>query len=110
MAYNSELEKKLTPHLQKWPELVSKKMFGGICYMRDGNMAFGIYQDSLILRLAEDKSMLALQSPDMRPFDITGRPMKGWVMMTADGWQDHKSLSKWLKLAYEFAGSLPAKT
>jgi TfoX/Sxy family transcriptional regulator of competence genes len=109
LAYNLELEKKLAPHIVKWGDLVGKKMFGGIGYLRNGNMAFGIYQDSLILRLAEDKSTIALQRSDMKPFDITGRPMKGWVMMTADGWQDGKVLRQWIELAYAFAGSLPAK-
>lgn len=109
MAYEPELEKKLTPHIKKWGDLVGKKMFGGIGYLRNGNMAFGIYQDSLILRLAEDKSTLALQRSDMKPFDITGRAMKGWVMMTPEGWRDGKLLNKWIKLAYEYAGSLPAK-
>ncbi len=109
MGYNLELEKKLVPYAKKWGDLVGKKMFGGIGYLRNGNMAFGIYQESLILRLADAKSVLALQAAEIKPADITGRPMKGWVMMSPEGWRDGTLLGKWLKLAYECAGSLPAK-
>ena len=92
-----------------WPNAARKKMFGGICYLLNGNMFCGVYKDFLILRLGEEKGGSALEKPHVRPFDITGRPMKGWVMVATDGFKTDAELAGWLGQAREFAGSLPPK-
>jgi len=62
-------------------------------------MFCGVYKDYLILRLGEKQAEDALESPHVRPFDITGKPMKGWVMMSKGGFKSvplpnlqHKSI------------------
>ena len=84
-------------------------MFGGVCHLINGNMFCGVHKDFLILRLGENKSSEALKHPYARPFDITGKPMKGWVMIASQGYKDDPDLEAWLDLAQAFAKSLPPK-
>ena len=72
-------------------------------------MFCGVYKDFLILRLGEEASKDALKSPFLKPFDITGRPMKGWVMVEPNGFKTDHELESWLKKAKGFAETLPAK-
>jgi hypothetical protein len=62
----------------------------------------------LILRLGEAQGNEALKQPPVKPFDITGRPMKGWVMVSEEGFKG-EALDQWLKKARAFAASLPPK-
>lgn len=72
-------------------------------------MFCGVYKDFLILRLGQDESKKALELPFVRPFDITGKPMKGWGMVEERGIDSHEVLKYWLVKAKKFAQSLPSK-
>jgi hypothetical protein len=72
-------------------------------------MFCGVYKDFLILRLGEENAEKALRLSFVTPFDITGRPMKGWVMVGEDGFNEDKELETWLNQAKEFVSTLPAK-
>ena len=84
-------------------------MFSGICHLLNGNMFCGVHKDFLILRLGADNAGDALKLPYVRPFDITGRPMKGWVMMAEDGFKSDNDLKKWLDQTRKFVKTLPTK-
>jgi hypothetical protein len=71
-----------------------KKMFGGICFMLNGNMLVGVWKDSLIVRLGKEQGEEALLEPHVRPFDITGKAMKGWAMVTPEGIQGDDKLKE----------------
>jgi hypothetical protein len=77
--------------------------------MLRGNMFGGVYKDFLILRLGEKGAKEALRSEYARPFDITGRPMKGWVMISQEGFRSDEELEELLNEAKEFVETLPAK-
>ena len=109
MPYNEDIETRIQKFVSRWPDTRHKKMFGGVCYLLNGNMFCGVYQDFLILRLGSDQAGKAIQLPAVRPFDITGKPMKGWVMVAQDGFQSDNDLKIWLLQAREFAASLPPK-
>ena len=72
-------------------------------------MVCGVYKDYLILRLGEQAAQKALEQPYVRPFDITGRPMKGWVMVEEQGFTTDQSLEEWLNQAKTFVSTLPPK-
>jgi TfoX/Sxy family transcriptional regulator of competence genes len=107
MPYNIELENKI--EVLQPSGFEKRKMFGGIGYLFNGNMGIGIYRDSLVLRLGEENAERVLREKGARPFDITGRPMKGWLMVDEAGWRDDGNLAAWLSLARAHALSLPAK-
>jgi TfoX/Sxy family transcriptional regulator of competence genes len=90
--------------------LTSKRMFGGVGYLYHGNMAFGVYADSLIVRLgSHEKAKSYLESGEARPFDITGRPMKGWVMVSKSRLATARDYQQWVDMGLAFAKSLPPK-
>jgi len=109
MAYNTRLEEKLDKSVVRWQKVDKKKMFGGVCYLLGGNMAFGIWKDFLIVRMDKGLAEKSLQGKNVRPFDITGRPMAGWVLVEEAGWKSAAGLAKWLGIGKEFALSLPEK-
>jgi TfoX/Sxy family transcriptional regulator of competence genes len=109
MPYNEALGRQIRKQLRQLPGLQEKSMFGGIGFLVNGNMACGVHRESLILRLGAADYAAALKEPHVRVFDMTGRPMKGWVTVSADGYSDSKALSRWLKQSIEFAQSLPPK-
>jgi hypothetical protein len=109
MAYDEKLEVRILTAIDGWDGVAAKKMFGGICHLIQGNLFCGVYQDFLILRLGEIVAGEALRQPHIRPFDITGRPMKGWVMVAPGGIDTDASLIGWLEKARAFALTLPAK-
>jgi hypothetical protein len=84
-------------------------MFGVACYMRNGNAFAGVWGDSLIVRTGPDAYDAALEEPHVREFDITGTPMKGWVVVGPEGIDDDSALQEWLRRAMDFANSLPSK-
>ena len=107
MAYSEELDGRIAQSIADWGTN-RKKMFGGTCHLLSGNMMCGVYKDFLILRLGQEAAMEALQEPFVRQFDITGCPMKGWVMVDERGIQDG-DLERWLKKARSFVETLPPK-
>ena len=109
MAYNEELNARIKKVVSRWKNTTDKKMFGGVCHLINGNMFSGVHKDWLILRLGEKTSKEALASPRVRPFDITGKPMKGWVMVAANGYKNDRDLKNWLEKSKKFVKTLPAK-
>jgi TfoX/Sxy family transcriptional regulator of competence genes len=109
MPYDEGLETRIKKVVSNWAHTDAKKMFGGICHLLHGNMFCGVYKDFLILRLGEENTRKALASPFVKPFDITGRVMKGWVMVEDKGFTTDDQLEAWLNQARGFVETLPAK-
>jgi hypothetical protein len=109
MPYNEEINGRVKTAISHWKNTDCRKMFGGVCHLLNGNMVCGVYKDFLILRLGEENARKALELPHVKPFDITGKPMKGWVMVGQDGFQAERDLVGWLNQAKEFVRSLPPK-
>ena len=109
MPYDEQLDRRIRKIVSRWKGTGSKKMFGGVCHLLDGNMFCGVHHDFLILRLGEEKADEALKRPHSRPFDITGKPMRGWVMIAGDGCADELDLKDWLDQARNFVKTLPQK-
>ena len=84
-------------------------MFGGVGFLLNGNMLVGVWKDSLIVRLGPDEGEAALREPHVREFDITGRAMKGWVLVEPEGVEEDDQLKGWVQRAVKFVGKLPAK-
>lgn len=109
MAFNEALAGRIRQRLARKQGLEEKKMFGGVGFLLHGNMLVGVWKDSLIVRLGPDGGEEALLEPHVKEFDITGRPMKGWVLVEPGGVEDDEQLSAWIQRAVKFVGKLPAK-
>jgi len=108
MAYSKELDGRIIEIISGWQNIVPKEMFGGVCYLLNGNIVCGVSKDYLILRLGEEAATRALQTPRVREFDITGRAMKGWIMVEEKACAG-KALEAWLNKARAFVAGLPVK-
>jgi TfoX/Sxy family transcriptional regulator of competence genes len=109
MPYDEEIESRIQTLTKEWPNSEAKKMFGGICRLLNGNMVCGVYKEFLILRLGETAATEAMKEQYVRPFDITGRPMKGWVMVEKKGFETDDELQEWLHKSRDFVETLPSK-
>ena len=113
MAYNVKLAERIRAELGDVP-FVKKKMFGGVGFLLHGNtpgasVAVAVYKDDLIVRIPAEKNDKFLKKTGAKPMDITGRPMKGWLMVEPEGCRTAKQLSAWVKEGVEFALTLPPK-
>ncbi len=109
MPYDEELAGRVRAQLDARPDLVERKMFGGIAFMLGGNMACGVLGDELIVRLSADEGEAALAQPGVRPFDFTGRPMKGIVFVSSSLLETDDELDAWVVRGEAHASSLPPK-
>ena len=109
MAYDERLVKRLSSFIAKRNDFHEQKMFGGVGFLLRGNMCFGVYKNDLILRLGEVRAKKALAKKEVKPFDITGRAMKGWVMVAPAGMKTDDALSQWVTQAINFVIQLPRK-
>jgi hypothetical protein len=109
MAYDEGLAQRVTELLEEKPGFNEKKMFGGVCYLLNGNMACGVLNEDIIVRVGVERYEDSLKSPHTRKFDMTGRPMKGWVMVSPEGHESDEDLEAWIKKGVSFALSLPPK-
>lgn len=108
MPYNLKLAERIRSQLDGIP-FVEKKMFGGVGFLLNGNMACGVNKDNLIVRIDPEKQNALLKESYAKPFDLTGRPMKGWLVVEAEGFKTDKQLNTWVKEGVGFASSLPPK-
>jgi TfoX/Sxy family transcriptional regulator of competence genes len=109
MAFDESLAERIRQGLARKKNVEEKKMFGGIGFLLNGNMLVGVWKNSLIVRLGPDSYEDALLEPHVKEFDITGKPMKGWVLVAAEGVEDNDQLQAWIQRAVKFVGKLPAK-
>ena len=85
MAYDEQLAERVRPLMRRRKGFSEMKMFGGVGFSLSGNMCVGVWKEFLILRLGVENYETALSDPDTREFDITGRAMRGWVMVEPAG-------------------------
>jgi hypothetical protein len=109
MAFSEALAERIRQRLARRRNVEEKKMFGGVGFLLNGNLLVGVWKDSLIARVGPEAREDALLEPHVREFDITGRPMKGWVLVGPGGVEDDDQLSAWIQWAVKFVGALPAK-
>lgn len=109
MPFDEETAERVRHALEPRGAFVEKKMFGGVGFLLGGNMCCGVWKEYLILRVGPEAYETALADPATREFDITGRAMKGWVMVEPHGFENATDLRRWLRMAVEFATTLPFK-
>jgi TfoX/Sxy family transcriptional regulator of competence genes len=109
MAFNEMLAQRVRHEMRGLPGLVEKKMFGGVGFLLNGNMACGIMGDELIVRVGADRYQEALSKPFAHTFSKTGKPMTGWITVSASGYKSESIFQEWIRWGVDCASSLPAK-
>jgi hypothetical protein len=109
MPYDDRLATRMRTILSPRKGFVEKKMFGGIGFLLNGNLCCCAWKEFLILRIGPEAYADALAQPAVREFDVTGRPMTGWVMVEPEGCGRDEDLRAWVERALQFVRTLPAK-
>lgn len=109
MTYSTDLADRIRLLLPEDASVSEREMFGGIGFMIQGNMACGVIGNDLMVRVGPEQHEHALGLPSAKPFDMTGRPMRGWVLVGAVGLQDDDQFREWVDRGVRYASSLPAK-
>lgn len=109
MAFDEALAERIRRGLARKKGIEEKKMFGGIGFLLNGNMLVGVWKDSLIIRLGPEEGDEALLEPHVKVFDITGRAMKGWMLVAPEGVGGDDKLQGWIQRAVNFVAKLPGK-
>lgn len=92
------------------PNISEKKMFGGVCFMLNGNMMCGpVKSGNMMLRVGKELEAEARAQPFTREMDFTGKPMKGFIFVEPEGFETEQQLYAWITFATKFVGALPAK-
>jgi TfoX/Sxy family transcriptional regulator of competence genes len=109
MAFDEALAERIRQRLARRKNVAEKQMFGGIGFLLNGNILVGVWKESLIARLGPDAGGEALKEPYVKEFDITGRAMRGWVLVEPAGVEEDEQLGDWIQQALKYVGTLPAK-
>ncbi len=109
MAFDEALAERIRQRLARRKGVEEKKMFSGVGFLLNGHLLVGVWKESLIVRLGPEDSDEALKEPHVSEFNITGRSMKGWVLVAPEGVEDDDQLSGWIQRAVKFVGTLPTK-
>lgn len=84
-------------------------MFGGLAFLLHGNLCVGVHKGDMIVRVEPEQTDKLLRQRHVRLFDLTGRPMKGWLLVDGKGLTTASGVGKWVKAGLACAGSLPKK-
>ena len=109
MAYDAELVEQIRAILSDRPHLVVKKMFGGVGFILNGNMAVGVLNNDLIIRTPKEQYEALLAEPHVRPMDLKRQPMRGWVMVEPPVYATDADLERWIAMSAAIAEALPPK-
>jgi TfoX/Sxy family transcriptional regulator of competence genes len=109
MAIDERLASRVRSALSAHPAVQERKMFGGLAFLVHGNMSVGVQGADLIVRVDPSETDEALTRSGVRLFDMTGRPMKGWLLISPEALHSDSALGEWVGRGVAYAESLPPK-
>jgi TfoX/Sxy family transcriptional regulator of competence genes len=108
MAYDTELAERIRTLVRDELDVTERKMFGGLAFLVGGNMSVSVSgRGGLMVRLDPDDAEARLDGDVVVPFEMRGRPMKGWLRVREPGYAADEDLRDWVERSLEFARSLP---
>ena len=110
MAYDEELAARIRELVSAEPGLVEKKMFGGLAFLIEGNMAVGVSgQGGILVRVDPDESDELVATTSAQLMEMRGRSMRGWLRVAAEDVAGDAALADWVERGTTYARSLPPK-
>jgi TfoX/Sxy family transcriptional regulator of competence genes len=106
MAYDEGLAERIRELAAGEPGLAEKKMFGGLAFLVNGNMAVAASgQGGLLVRVDPDEGARLVETTNAHPMEMRGREMPGWLRVDAAG----AEVATWVERGLSYARTLPAK-
>ena len=110
MAYDEELANKIRELIADAEGVSEQRMFGGLAFLVGGHMAVAASgQGGLLVRVEPETTDALVKKPHVRPFEMRGREMQGWLRVDADGVRTKRQLEPWVRRGVAYARSLPPK-
>src|SRR6266851_2045413 len=109
MVSDQQLVDRLSKLLAGRPGVAPRRMFGGTCFMLNGNMCVGVHNKSLIIRIGVEQADAVMSKRHVKPMDLTGKVMKGWAEVLPEGLRRDDDLLRYAELAIAFVSTLPPK-
>jgi TfoX/Sxy family transcriptional regulator of competence genes len=102
MAFDEKLNNRIREAMAPLKKVEEKYMFGGSCYMLNSKMCVGVVKDEMMCRIGPTKYEEALEKRGCREMIFTGKPMKGYVFVSAEGMKTKKEFDYWIGLCIAF--------
>ena len=109
MAYDEGLAQLMRDDLSALDGITEKKMFGGLCFLLNGNMVCGVHKGGGMFRVGKEREAEARAVEGAAELSFTGRPMGGMIEVTDEALADDDRRTIWVGLAVKNASSLPPK-
>jgi len=109
MPYDEKLAERIRKIVAGQPGFVEKKMFGALVFMLGGHMCFGVGDGELMIRVGKEQYERILAMKHAREMDFTGKPLRGFIYVSASGLKTQAQIKKWIRYAVVFVDSLPLR-
>ena len=109
MPYSTTLAERLRNMLGRRKGVTEKAMFGGLSFLIDGKMFCGVLKDDLVVRVNPEDGPGLLKKPHVRPMNFTGKPMAGFLYVSAKGYDTEQELKEWAEFSLAFVSTLPQR-
>lgn len=110
MAYDEDLANRVRELILGEDGVAEREMFGGLAFLIGGKMSVTVSREGgLMLRVPPEETEALLRKPHAHPFEMRGRPLRGWLRIDADGLRSKRQLERWVARGVDYARSLPAK-
>jgi hypothetical protein len=110
MAYDEDLANRIREAMAGERGVTEQKMFGGLAFLIGGHMSVAASgQGGLMVRVEPEATDALMSEPHVRPFEMRGRPMVGWLRVDAEGVATQPALEAWVRRGVAYARSLPPK-
>jgi|SRR5688572_12960458 TfoX/Sxy family transcriptional regulator of competence genes len=110
MAYDEDLANRIRELVAGEPDITETRMFGGLAFLVGGNMSVAASgQGGLMVRVDPEDTDALVAKPHAQPFEMRGRPMRGWLRVNAEGLRTKRQLEPWVRRGVAYARSLPPK-
>ena len=109
MAYDEGLAEQVREVFAGKRGITEKKMFGGLCFLMNGNMVVGVSKNELLVRFGADQHDEVMRLKHVRPMDFTKKPMRGYAFVGPKAFDSDAELEAWVERCARFVGTLPGK-
>jgi TfoX/Sxy family transcriptional regulator of competence genes len=110
MAYDEDLVNRLRELLATQKGVEEKRMFGGLAFLINGNMAVAASgRGGLMVRVPPEETATLVARDHVEPMIMAGRETRGWVRVGDDGVRTTRQLTSWVSRGVDYAKTLPPK-
>jgi TfoX/Sxy family transcriptional regulator of competence genes len=110
MAYDEDLANRIRELIAGGDDVTEQRMFGGLAFLVAGNMSVAASgQGGVMVRVDHEDTAALLARPHVRPFEMRGRAIQGWLRVEPEGVRTKRQLEPWVRRGVAYARSLPPK-